>query len=297
MRHFRAGFWFYLMAGPAIAGFLAFALIPMLYSLYLSFTRYTVVNPPEWIGIDHYIYLFRHDPSFWVSVEVTLLFAAFQVPLALVTSLSLALLLNCPMRFRGVFRTIYYVPSILPSAASAAIFVFIFNPEYGMLNALLAGAGVEGPAWLDDSAWALPTLILISLWGFGNAMLIFLGGLQGVARSLYEAASIDGAGAWRRFFHVTLPQISPVFFFNLVMGVIGALRVFDLAYAFGAAQGKIPGGPAQSTLFYVLNLYQKAFNYFHMGQASAMAWILFAVTVGLTWLNFRFASKWVHHEQ
>ena len=153
MRYYRSTFWFYLMAGPAIIGFLAFALIPMLYSLYLSFTRYTVVNPPEWIGIGHYVYLFRHDPSFWPSVQVTLMFAALQVPLALATSLSLALLLNCPMRFRGLFRTIYYVPSILPSAASAAIFVFIFNPEYGMLNALLARAGIEGPAWLDDSAW------------------------------------------------------------------------------------------------------------------------------------------------
>ena len=230
------------MAGPAIIGFLAFALIPMLYSLYLSFTRYTVMNPPEWIGIDHYIYLFSHDPSFWPSVQVTLLFAAFQVPLALVTSLSFALLLNCPMRFRGLFRTIYYVPSILPSAASAAIFVFIFNPEYGMLNALLARAGIEGPAWLDDSAWALPTLILISLWGFGNAMLIFLGGLQGVARSLYEAASIDGAGAWRRFFHVTLPQISPVFFFNLVMGVIGGPARLRPRLRLRSRPGEDPGG-------------------------------------------------------
>ena len=296
MRGSRRNLWFYAMVGPAIFGFLAFSLLPMLYSLYLSFTRYTVVQPPEWIGIEHYIYLFYHDPSFWPSVKVTLVFAVFQVPLALTTSLSIALLLNCQVRFLGVYRTIYYVPSILPSAASAAIFVYIFNPEYGLLNHFLARVGVEGPAWLDSTAWALPTLIVISLWAFGNAMLIFLGGLQGVDRALYESATIDGAGTWRRFLHVTMPQISPVFFFNLVMGIIGALRVFDLAYAFGAAQGKTPGGPAQSTLFYVLNLYQRAFNYFHMGQASAMAWILFAITVGLTWLNFRLARKWVHHE-
>ena len=296
MKHNRETLWFYLMAGPAIIGFFAFALMPMLYSLYLSFTQYDVVTSPRLVGFDHYIYLFRDDPSFWSSVKVTLIFALFHVPLALLMSLVVALLLNCRMKFRGLFRTIYYLPSISPSAASVAIFVFIFNPEYGLLNGFLADIGIEGPAWLDDSDWALPSLVLISLWGFGNAMLIFLGGLQGVPGSLYEAASIDGAGIWRRFAHVTFPQISPVFFFNLIMGIIGSLRVFDLAYAFGAAQGKIPGGPAQSTLFYVLNLYQKAFNYFHLGLASAMAWILFLATVGLTWLNFRMSSKWVHHE-
>ena len=296
MKGSRPTLWFYIMAGPSIVGFVVFSMLPMLFSLYLSFTRYTVVQPPEWIGFDHYVYLFYHDPSFWPSVKVTLVFAVFQVPLALITSLSISLLLNCKVRFLGLYRTIYYIPSILPSAASAAIFVYIFNGEYGLLNHFLAQAGIEGPAWLESTTWALPTLIVISLWAFGNAMLIFLGGLQSVDRALYESASIDGAGALRRFMHVTMPQISPVFFFNLVMGVIGSLRVFDLAYAFGAAQGKTPGGPAQATLFYVLNLYQRAFNYFHMGQASAMAWILFAITVILTWLNFRLARKWVHHE-
>ena len=180
-------------------------------------------------------------------------------------------------------------------AASVAVFVYIFQADGGLLNRLLALAGVAGPAWVSSPAWALPVVILISLWSFGYPMVIFLGGLQGVPRELHEAAHIDGAGAWARFRHITLPQISPVIFFNLVMGVIGALKVFDLAYAFGAAQGLTPGGPARATLFYGLNLYQQAFAYFHMGLASAMAWLLFAVILLITWLNFHLGRRWVHY--
>lgn len=288
--------WFWVLTGPAVFCFVAFALFPMIYSFYLSLCNYNVVSPPEFVGLANYTYLLRHDLAFWPSVKVTLIYAAVHVPIALINALLVAMLLNSDVKGRGVFRTIFYLPSILPSAASAAVFVVIFNPRYGLLNHFLALAGIQGPPWLASTTWALPCLIIISLWGFGNAMLIFLGALQGVPRQLYEAASIDGAGRWARFRHVTLPMISPVFFFNLVMGTIGALKVFDLAYAVGAAQAAVPGGPARATLFYVLHLYQMAFNYYHMGLASAMAWMLFIVVLLLTVLNFVLGKKWVHYD-
>jgi multiple sugar transport system permease protein len=286
---------FWLFAGPALAGFVLFSLGPMLYSLWLSFCTYDVVAPPRFTGLTNYLYLIAHDPAFWPSVKVTLVFALVQVPLTVASALGVALLLNQPVGARGFWRAVYFLPSILPQAASVAVFVYIFQADGGLLNRLLALAGITGPAWTTSPVWALPVLILISLWGFGYPMVIFLGGLQNVPRELYEAAHLDGAGPWARFRHVTLPLISPVLFFNIVMGVIGALKVFDLAYAFGAAQGLIPGGPARATLFYGLNLYQQAFTYFHMGLASAMAWLLFAVILGLTWFNFRLGRRWVHY--
>jgi len=287
--------WFWLLAGPALAGFAVFNLWPMLDSLWLSFCQYDVVTAPRFIGLRNYVYLLKSDPAFWASVKVTLVFTAVQLPLSLAAALGVALLLNQPMQGRGFWRAVYFLPSILPQAASVAVFVYIFQSDGGLLNRLLALGGVAGPAWVSSPTWALPVVIVISLWGFGYPMVIFLGGLQNVPRELYEAAHIDGADAWARFRHVTLPQISPVIFFNLVMGVIGALKVFDLAYAFGAAQGLTPGGPARATLFYGLNLYQQAFTYFHMGLASAMAWLLFAVILLITWLNFRLGRRWVHY--
>jgi multiple sugar transport system permease protein len=268
----------------------------MLISLGLSFTSYDIVNSPRWVGLENYRYLLHHDPAFWTSIRVTVVFAAVQVPLSLVTALAVAMLLNADVRLIGLFRTVYFLPSLLPPTASAVIFIYLFNAEHGLLNESIRALGGSGVAWLNSTTWALPTLIIISLWGFGNAMLIFLGGLQGVSRSLLEAASLDGAGAMRRFLHVTLPQISPIFFFNLTMGLIGSLKVFDLAYAFGAAQGAVPGGPARATLFYVLYLFQNAFTYFHFGLGSAMAWLLFGVILVITGINFFVARYWVHYE-
>jgi multiple sugar transport system permease protein len=268
----------------------------MVYSFYLSLTQYNVVDPPRFVGVENYTYLLRDDPAFWPSVKVTLIYAAVQIPLSLLIALAIALLLNHRVRGLGVFRTIYFLPSLLPATASVVVWVYVFHPNHGLLNRALAAAGISGPAWLSSTRWALPALIIMSLWGFGGAMIIFLAGLQGVPRSLYEAATIDGAGRWHQFRHVTLPMLSPVLFFNLTMGLIGSLKVFDTAYAFGAAQGQVPGGPARATLFYALNLYQKAFTYFHMGLASAMAWMLFAAIVLLTWFNFRLARRWVHSE-
>ena len=288
--------WFWIFAGPALVGFVAFNLWPMLDSLWLSLCRDEVVTPTVFIGLRNYAYLFAHDPSFWPSVRVTLVFTAVQVPLAIVAALALALLLNQPVRGRGFWRAVYFLPAILPQAAFAVVFGYIFQADGGLLNRLLAAGGIAGAAWTTSPTWALPVLIVVSLWGFGYPMVIFLAGLQNVPRELYEAAHIDGAGAWARFRHITLPLISPVLLFNVVMGVIGALKVFDLAYAFSVAQAQpSPGGPARATLFYGLNLYQQAFGYFHMGLASAMAWVLFAFILVITALNFRLSRRWVHY--
>lgn len=286
--------WFWIMVAPAVAGFLLLNLGPMLASAWLSLTKYDVVHPPQFIGLQNYSYLLTSDPSFWPSVRVTAVYAAVSVPLSLAISLGVALLLNRRIRFLGTFRTIYFLPALLPATASGVVWVYIFHPSYGLLNRLLGKVGVQGPAWTQSVDWALPALIIMGLWGFGGAMVIFLAGLQDVPRQLYEAADIDGASAGRQFWHVTLPQISPVLFFNLVMGLIGALKVFDSAYVFGLTGAGLPGGPARATLFYALNLYLKAFNYFHMGLASAMAWLLFLVIVLLTWLNFVIGRRWVH---
>jgi multiple sugar transport system permease protein len=286
---------FWLFAGPALAGFVGFSLWPMLYSLWLSFCQDEVISPPRFVGVQNYVYLCTHDPSFWPSVKVTLIFSAVQVPLAVAAALAFALMLNEPVRARGFWRSVYFLPSILPQAAYAVVFGYIFQGDGGLLNRLLALGGIPGPAWTTSPTLALPVLIAMSLWSFGYPMVVFLGGLQTVPRELFEAAHMDGAGAWARFRHITLPLISPVLFFNLVMGVIAALKVFDLAYAFSVVQGLAPGGPARATLFYGLNLYQQAFGFFHLGLASAMAWLLFAFILLVTALNFRLGRRWVHY--
>ncbi|HEY1684650.1 MAG TPA: sugar ABC transporter permease [Tepidisphaeraceae bacterium] len=287
-----ARFWF--MMTPALLGFIIFAAGPMLTSLYLSFTKYDVLSSPQWIGISNYTYLLRHDPAFWPSVKVTAIFAGCSVPLLLLIALSIAILLNQDFFARNIFRTIFFLPALLPAAASAVVWVWIFDPTRGLLNHALALVGIAGPAWMHSTTWALPALIIISLWGFGRAMVIFLAGLQEVPRQLYEAAQIDGAGPLHRFYHVTLPMISPVLFFNLVIGIIDALKAFDLAFVSSTSASVGAGGPARATLLYTLNLYQKSFQYFHMGLGSAMAWLLFLVILLLTAINFALEKRWVH---
>lgn len=287
---------FWLFAGPALAGFVAFSLWPMLYSLWLSFCQYEVITPPRFIGLRNYIHLFHYDAAFWPSVKVTLIFSIVQVPLAIIAALAFALLLHQPVRAKGFWRSVYFLPSILPQATYAVIFGYIFQGDGGLLNRLLALGGIEGQPWTTSPDWALPVLIMMSLWAFGYPMVIFLAGLQNVPRELHEAAHIDGAGAWGRFRHITMPLISPVMFFNLIMGVIAALKVFDLAYAFSITQNMPPGSPARATLFYGLNIYQQAFGFFHMGLASAMAWLLFLFVMVVTAINFGFSRRWVHYE-
>lgn len=283
------------MIAPVAIGLLIFTIGPMLTSLVLSFTDYDVVNSPHFVGTANYQYLLTADPSFWISVKVTALYAIASVPLGLFAALAVAMLLNFDIPFRGAFRTLYYLPTLLPATASGVLWAWIFHPTDGALNRLLGQVGVHGPAWTQSPSWALPALIIMSVWSYGGAMVVFLAGLQGTPRMLHEAAALDGAGAWLRFKVVTWPSLTPVVFFNLTMSLIGAMKAFDQAFAFGQSGPGI-GGPARATLFYVLNLYTKAFEHFHMGLASAMAWLLFAVIALLTAVNFRLSKRWVHEE-
>ncbi|HLK60565.1 MAG TPA: sugar ABC transporter permease [Chthonomonadaceae bacterium] len=280
----------YAFISPWIIGFLVFTLYPFLASFYFAFTRYDIVSPPHWVGMTNYRMLFTTDPQFWKALGVTFRFAACAVPLGVVLGVGLALLLNLNLRGMSLFRTIFYLPSIVPTIATAFVFLWILNPEIGLVNRLLKNFGIEGPAWLQDTAWAPWSLVLMSLWGVGGSMVIYLAGLKDIPTHLYEAAIIDGASPFQRLRHITLPMLTPVIFFNVVMGVIGAFQYFTEAYVMTR------GGPEDSTLFYALYLFQRAWRYLDMGYASAMAWILFLVVMVLTSLIFRSQRRWVHYE-
>jgi multiple sugar transport system permease protein len=275
-----------------------FTLYPVLASIFYSFCDYSVLTDPVWTGTENYRRLMQDD-LFWRALRNTLYFAALSVPLGTLVSLSLALLLNCEVRGRTVFRTIFYLPSIVPAVASSMLWLWIFNGQYGLLNHALTPVlelvGLRPPIWLADPNWAKPALVMMSLWGVGNSMIIYLAGLQDVPKELYEAAEIDGAGAWRKFWHITLPCISPVVYFNVLMGTIGALQVFTQAFIMSG--GTDDGSPARSTLFYALYLFGQAFYQLRMGYASAMAWILFVLIVLLTWIATRVSAKHVHYNR
>ena len=264
---------------PWIIGFLVFTVYPVCASIFYSFCDYDVLSKPVWVGLLNYRDM-ASDQVFWKSVANTLLFNVMALPLGLVSALALALLLNQPVRARGTFRAIYYLPSLVPAVASAMIWLWILNGRLGLLNAALATVGVHHPPqWLADPAWTKPSLAIMSVWGCGNTVVIYLAALQGVPRSLLEAAMIDGASAWDRLVHVTLPAISPVIYFNLIIGIIGGLQVFVSAFIMWGG-----GGPDRSVLFYAVYLYQNAFEYRQMGYACAMAWMLCLLILALTWL-------------
>ncbi|MFB9280228.1 carbohydrate ABC transporter permease [Cohnella cellulosilytica] len=280
----------YVFMSPAIIGLLVFMLGPILFSAYISFTDYDILGTPEWIGLQNYVELFR-DPFFWHSMKITFIYAGISVPLGLVVALLLAMLLNQTLKGIYLFRVVFYLPAVISGVAVALLWKWVFNPEFGLLNWFLGWFGIAGPAWIYSEQWSLPSLILMSLWSVGGGMLIYLAGLQGIPSELYEAAEIDGAGRLRRFRSVTIPMLSPVIFFNLVMGIIGSIQVFTEGYIMTA------GGPNNSTLFAVLYLYRQAFNYFSMGYASAMAWVLFLLILLLTLLVFRSSPMWVFYEE
>jgi multiple sugar transport system permease protein len=283
--------WAYFFILPWGIGFIALTLGPMIASLYYSFTRFNIVNSPVWIGIDNYTRVFQ-DPLFWKSLQVTLQYAALALPLGLVLGLFVAVLLNQKIPGVSLWRTTYYLPSVISGVAVAVLWIRIFNPKIGLLNTMLDRIGISGPGWLQDPSWAIPALVIMGLWSIGGTMIIYLSGLQGVPTALYDAAKVDGATRWQSFRHVTLPMVSPVIFYNLVMGLIGTFQYFTVAYT--ATGGS--GDPARSTLFYNLYLYQNAFRYFEMGYASTMAWILFLIVLVLTLLIFRSSSVWVYYE-
>jgi multiple sugar transport system permease protein len=280
----------YIFMSPAILGLLLFWLGPMVASALLSFTQYDMLGNPTWTGLENYRQLMQ-DELFWKSLRVSAIYSLASVPLVLAVSLLLAVLLNQKIRGMYFFRSIYYLPTVMSGVAVAMLWRWMFNSEYGVINAFLAKLGIEGPQWLQNERWALPALIMTSLWTVGGSILIWLAGLQGIPQELYESAEIDGAGRWRRFRHITIPMISHVTFFNLVLGIIGALQVFAEAFVLTG------GGPNNSTLLLSLYLYRNAFQYLKMGYASAIAWVMFLIVLMLTLLVFRSAPFWVHYEQ
>ena len=279
----------YAFIAPWLIGFLLFTAGPFLASIYFSFTRYNVVTPPVWVGTANYEALFQQDPLFWKSLGVTFRYALVAVPLGVVIAVIMALFLNLNIKGIAVYRTIFFLPSIVPTVATSMIFLWILNPQIGLINGLLRSFGIIGPAWLADPNWAPWTLVFMALWGVGGSMVIYLAGLKDIPTYLYEAAILDGATAYRRMRLITLPLLTPVIFFNVVMGCIGAFQTFTQAF--------IPthGGPEDSTQFYALYLFNRAWRYGDMGYASAMAWILFAIVAVVTSLLFRSQKRWVHY--
>jgi multiple sugar transport system permease protein len=287
----RRALWGYVFLLPWILGLIIFWIGPILTSAWLSFTEYDVISAPRWVGLDNYQQAFFKDDLFWPSLGRTFLFSFLVVPLGLAGSLGLAMLLNRGLRGTTTFRTIYFIPHLTPVVALAILWSWLFHPTVGPVNAALGLVGIQGPAWLQSAQWALPAVIIISLWANwgGNAMLIFLAGLQGVPQELMDAAHIDGAGAWSRFTHITVPMISPTILFNLILGIISSLQVFTLAFVL------TKGGPSYATWFYALHIYNNAFAYFKMGYGSALAWIFVVVLLVFTAFQLGLSRRWVYY--
>lgn len=280
----------YLFALPFLLGLVLFRLGPMIVSAYLSLTSWDLLSSPRFIGLDNYQRLFFSDPLFLKSLRVTAYYALGRLPLALCVALAIALLLNQGIPGRNIYRTIFYLPVVTPVVATALLWAWMFEPRFGAINNVLGWFGVPGPGWIATTEWAIPSLIIVSVWESAGAMMvIYLAGLQGVPQSLYEASKIDGANAFQRFRYVTVPMITPVIFFNLVVGVIGSFQVFTTAFVM------TQGGPANASMVYMLYLYNNAFQWLKMGYASAMAWVLFFLLAILTFVLFR-TSRWVHYE-
>jgi len=281
----------YLFISPWIIGFLVFALYPMVMSIYYSLCHYDVLRIPKFIGMENYRELLLKDPYFWKSTWNTVYYTILRIPLSIAGSLMLAILVNNAVRGLRFFRTVYFVPSIVTGVVMSVLWMWMFNPQYGLLNNFLAWFGIGGPLWLQDASWSKPALALMSLWSIGGGrMLVFLAALQGIPDQLYEAIDMDG-GSWiHRFRYVTLPMLSPVIFLWTIMEVIFSFQVFTEAYVM------TKGGPLNSTLFYNLYLYFKAFDDFEMGYASALAWILLVIVLLITLLQFRIGQKWVYYE-
>lgn len=280
----------FMFIAPWLFGFLALTIGPVIFSFIISLTQWDMINPPKMVGLGNYSTIITDDFRFRQSLKVTAIYALVSVPLGMIFSLALALLLNLNLKGMRIYRAIFYIPAILPPIAVSMVWLVLFNAQNGILNVLLGKIGLGPVPWLTEPSWALPSFILMSLWGIGGGMIIYLAGLQGVPTQLYESAEIDGAGGWSKFINVTLPMISPTILFNLIMGIIGSFQVF--ASSFVMTQG----GPAYATLFYVLYLYQNAFMYLKMGYACALAWILFLVILALTLLMLSVSKSWVYYE-
>ena len=281
--------WGYIFIGPSILGLLVFQLGPMIFSLITSFTSWNVISPMKFVGFDNYIELF-HDPLVSISLKVTGLYTLLTVPLTTIVTFLIAMLLNTRMPGMSAFRTIFYIPSIVPAVASSALWMFIYNPMFGLLNTILKAVGLPGSNFIYDKQGVIPCLAVMAVWASGNTVIIYLAGLQGIDRQLYESASIDGANAVHKFFHITVPLMTPIIFYNVVMGIISSMQTFTQAYIM------TDGGPDNGSLFYTLLLYRTAFRNSRMGYASAMSWLFFVIIGALTLIIFKTSNKWVFYE-
>ncbi len=282
--------WGILLAMPAMLGFILFTIGPMIASLFFSFTDWNIGGSFKFIGFGNYKEMFFEDELFRKSLFATAYYSLGAVPLGIILAFLVALLLNQDVKGRPIFRTIFYLPVIVPSIANTMLWLWLFNPDFGLLNSLLNAMGLPGSQWIYDEKTAVPSLIIMSTWGIGNAAVIFLAGLQGVPSHLYEAVEVDGGTFWHKFVHVTIPIMTPTIFFNLIMSLIGTFQVFNEAYVM------TDGGPNNSTLFYVFYLYRTAFSETRMGYASALAWVLFIIIMSLTFIVFKTSKKWVYYE-
>ncbi|MET3574249.1 carbohydrate ABC transporter permease [Bhargavaea ullalensis] len=288
----REGLQGYLFILPWIIGFLVFTAGPLLFSFAASFTNYNITSQMDFIGLKNYEKLFADDQLFWTSLYNTLYFVVFSVPITTVGAIVLSALLNRDIPGMRFFRTVYYLPAVLSGVGVYLLWMQLLEPGTGLVNTVLAWFGIAGPNWLFDPDWAKPALIFMKLWSVGGGMLLYLASMQGISKSLYEAAEIDGANAWQQFIRITVPMITPVIFFDVVTSLIGGFQIFQEAYVMSNGEG----GPVNSLLFYNLYMWKKAFEAFDMGYAMAMSWILFIIVFVLTIINLKLAPKWVHYE-
>ncbi len=281
----------YLFAAPVILGLIIWVIVPMIGVLLISLTDWNVLTPPRWIGIRNYVRLFTTDLYFWNTLKVTAYFVVLNTLGTILYSLVLALLLNQPIRGRGVYRSIFYLPTIVPIVASSALWLWLFNPDFGLFNTLLRGVGLPKVLWLASQTTVVPSIVIMNVWGgAGNTIVIFLAALQGVPKELLEAVEIDGGNFWHRFRAITLPMISPVTFFNVVTGLIASFTIFTQSYVM------TNGGPNNASLFYILLLYREGFQRNNLGGAAALSWVLIVIVSILSLLIFRASRRWVYYE-
>lgn len=283
----------YLFISPWIIGFLGLTLGPLLFSLAASFTDYNITSKMNFIGLENYKRMFTMDDLFRTSLFNTIYYVIFSVPLTTAGAILLAVLLNHKIKGMKFFRTIYYLPAVLSGVAVYFLWMLLLSPSTGLVNTMLGWVGIDGPAWLFDPEWTKPALLLMKMWSVGGGMLLYLAIMQGVSTQMYEAADIEGASPWQKFYHITLPMISPIIFFDVITSTIGAFQIFQEAYVM-TENGS--GGPGNSLLFYNLHMWNNAFEVFNMGYASAMAWLLFIIVMILTAVNMKLGKRWVHYE-
>lgn len=283
----------YIFIFPWLFGLVTFTAGPLLFSLFASFTNYNITSKMDFIGLSNYIRMFTNDSLFWISLGNTLYFVAFSVPLTTIGAVLISVLMNQKVPGMRIFRTIYYLPAVLSGVGVYLLWMQLLSPNTGLINTILSWVGIQGPAWLFDPNWTKPAIIFMSLWKVGGSMLLYLASMQGVPQTLYEAAEIDGANPFRRFWHITLPMITPIIFFDVVTSTIGGFQVFQEAYVM-TENGE--GGPANSLVFFNLHMWNKAFEVFDMGYAMGMSWILFVIIFILTLINLKLAPRWVHYE-